>query len=382
MKKLFLSFIAISLMLLTTFSLIGCDFSSDKNNDTEEEGLPQIDNSVDLKEFTPSLDDDNTYLEDETYYTSSSVDLVTEIHGNYTVDRPFILDKENENKRIYHNIYFYVDDFFQIIYYKKVTDLGTIYAILGDETDKEYAQVEYSDGGAPLQINIIKQGIYDLILDTETFAIDMIKVGDISTPVYEKIKYCELYIHVSLSNYTYSEMTLNKETNEYYIESDLPLNSSIGFFNESHTCRYKMDVEQSLKDRLVYWNFNNTDSVNIHVGGRYKIYFNAKTYVLRLELQNPETANYFCQVEWNKNNILSPVNSTTPYLFEYEFVAQGTPTDPYVDLPNFYPKLGMKYALSLIDEDEVVISDYYLEDGNTYKLTVNLLDFTLTVKKI
>ena len=42
----------------------------------------------------------------------------------------------------------------------------------------------------------------------------------------------------------------------------------------------------------------------------------------------------------------------------------------------------MKYALSLIDEDEVVISDYYLEDGNTYKLTVNLLDFTLTVKKI
>lgn len=382
MKKLFLSFIAISLMLLTTFSLIGCDLSSDKNNDTEEEGLPQIDNSVDLKEFTPSLDDDNTYLEDETYYTSSSVDLVTEIHGNYTVDRPFILDKENENKRIYHNIYFYVDDFFQIIYYKKVTDLGTIYAILGDETDKEYAQVEYSDGGAPLQINIIKQGIYDLILDTETFAIDMIKVGDISTPVYEKIKYCELYIHVSLSNYTYSEMTLNKETNEYYIESDLPLNSSIGFFNESHTCRYKMDVEQSLKDRLVYWNFNNTVSVNIHVGGRYKIYFNAKTYVLRLELQNPETANYFCQVEWNKNNILSPVNSTTPYLFEYEFVAQGTPTDPYVDLPNFYPKLGMKYALSLIDEDEVVISDYYLEDGNTYKLTVNLLDFTLTVKKI
>ena len=233
-----------------------------------------------------------------------------------------------------------------------------------------------------LQINIIKQGIYDLILDTETFAIDMIKVGDISTPVYEKIKYCELYIHVSLSNYTYSEMTLNKETNEYYIESDLPLNSSIGFFNESHTCRYKMDVEQSLKDRLVYWNFNNTVSVNIHVGGRYKIYFNAKTYVLRLELQNPEMANYFCQVEWNKNNILSPVNSTTPYLFEYEFVAQGTPTDPYVDLPNFYPKLGMKYALSLIDEDEVVISDYYLEDGNTYKLTVNLLDFTLTVKKI
>ena len=120
----------------------------------------------------------------------------------------------------------------------------------------------------------------------------------------------------------------------------------------------------------------------VHVGGRYKVYFNAKTYTLRLELLNPQTATYFCQVEWNKNNILSPVSPATPYVFEYEFVAQGTPTDPYVDIPSFYPKLGMKYALSLIDEDEVVFSDYYLEGGNTYKLTVNLLDFTLSVKKL
>ena len=86
--------------------------------DDDSNKLPQIDNSVDLIEFSPVDDDDNIYIDGETYYTSTSVDLVTEINGNYSVNRPFVLDKDNDNKRIYRNIYFYEEDYIQVIYYK------------------------------------------------------------------------------------------------------------------------------------------------------------------------------------------------------------------------------------------------------------------------
>ena len=135
-------------------------------------------------------------------------------------------------------------------------------------------------------------------------------------------------------------------------------------------------------DGEIYYDIYNNRKVRVHVGGTYKIYFNAKTYVLRLELQNPDTASYYCQVEWDKGNELTAKNSATPYLFEYEFVAQGKINDPYVDIPSIYPKLGMKYQLSVIDVDGFVANDIYLTESGTYILTINLKEFTLTVKRV
>ena len=174
-------------------------------------------------------------------------------------------------------------------------------------------------------------------------------------------------------------MTLDESTNEYYIEKDVPMNASIGFFNASHTARYKMDVEASLKNTLVYRNDNNVEKVQVHVGGRYKIYFNAKTYVLRLELQNPDTASYFCQVGWQEGKELSPVSSSTPYLFEYEFVAERNEYGVFVDLPSFYPSLGMPYDLTIVNENGEEIA-WYVEEG-TYMLRIDLKDFKLTVTR-
>lgn len=377
MKKLLSYLITALLLLLLCFSLAACDMFKDIGGDDEgEEGLPQIDNALDLDTYLPTPDEDGQYTEGEDYYTSKSVDLVTEVNGNYTTARPFTLDKDDESKRIYRNIYFYEEDFFQVIYYKKFGDLGKIYAALSDGTDGEYAEVENAGDGTPLQINIKKQGVYDLILDTETFAIDMVKVADIDTPVYETIKSCELNIHTSESH-TYSPMTLDAATNEYYILADIPANASIGFYNASHMGRYKMTVEWGLQNTLVYWNSTNPLQVQVHVSGTYKIYFNAKTYVLRLELQNPDTASYYCQVEWQKGNELSPVDSATPYLFEYVVEAPE-----YGELPSFFPHLGWKYSLSLVDEGEYVLGDNSVREGGTYKLTVNLKEFTLTVEKL
>lgn len=388
MKRKFLSVAVTFLVLLNGLSFAGCDAfdnpnnNNNNNNNNDESEIPQIDNTVDLIEYTPTADDDNEYLENETYYKSASIDLVTEINGNYTTGRPFTLDSDNENKRIYHNIYFYKEDFFHVLYYKKADDLGSLYAIMSDETDQEYAEIEYTPKGSPLQINIKQQGIYNLIFDIETFGIDMVKVGDIETPVYETVKSCELMVHTSDSNRTYSAMTLDTATNEYYIETEIPANASIGFYNVAHTGRYNTTVTPNISDTLVYWDSFNPEKIRVHVGGTYKIYFHAKTYVSRLELQNPDTASYYCQVEWKQGNELTAISEDTPYLFEYTFDAQGAYNDPYVEIPSFYPALGMSYRLSVIDEDGFVAYDTYLKESGTYNLTVNLKEFTLTVEKL
>ena len=380
MKKKLFSVIVALLVIISGVAFTGCDFLKN-SNDNDDNKLPQINNTVDLKEYIPTPDDDQL-ISGETYYESRAVDLVTEINGNYSIDRPFTLDKENENKRIYHNIYFYVEDYFQVLYYKDVNALGTVYAIMSDTSDQEYAEIEYTDKGSPLQINIKKQGIYNLVLDTTNFAIDMIKVGDITTPVYETIKSCELNIHVSLDNHTYTPMTLNKETNEYYILANIPSKASIGFYSDTHNSHYKMTVENNIQNKLVWYNSTSPSQVQVLVGGTYKVYFNAKTYVLRLELQNPDTASYYCQVGWQENKELTATSNDTPYLFEYEFVAQGKPSDPWVEIPSIYPYLGMPYNLTVLgDETYVAYGEYIKEDG-TYKLIINLKDFTLTVEKL
>ena len=163
MKRLILFFLITLLTLIFIFTFAGCDMllgdlggtGGGGNNDDDP---PQIDNETDLDVFVPQPEDGG-YVEGETYYKSNSVSLVTEVNGNYSIDRPFTLDKDDESKRIYHNLYLYEGDFFQVIYYKEGDLLGQIFASLSDEGDSQYAAVEYDDGGNPLQLNIIEQGV-------------------------------------------------------------------------------------------------------------------------------------------------------------------------------------------------------------------------------
>lgn len=383
MKRKILSLLTALLVSVNGAALVGCDMlggsSSSRggnsgSNGNGDGGIPQIDNAVDLNTYTPTTDDDGICVEGESYYTSSSLMLVTEIHGNYSIHRPFALDAEDESKRIYHNVYFYADDFFQLLYFKS-NGASSVYAIMSDQTDTQYAEVELTEGGSPLQINIVQEGVYNLILDTKTFGVDMVKVRDIDEPVYPAVKTCELYVFVEGTDTSYTAMTLNEQTGEYHLQAEIPANSTIGFFNAAHTGRYKTTVVPSINNTLLYWNFNNTDSIQVHVGGLYDVYFNTKKYEVRLELKNPDTATYYCQVNWNQNNVLTPVSPATPYLFTYTFVAQKN--GEY--LPDFYPELGMRYNLWLVDENELVYGDNSVKEAGTYTLTVNLKDFTLTV---
>ena len=343
-------------------------------NDTIE----SIDNSKDLTQFNPDLNDDS-YESGEEYYTSKAINLVTEIRGNYSQNRPFILDKTDDTIRIYKNIYFYQEDYFQLLYTKEGSPTSYVYAILSDESDSEFAEVEYTEGGKPLQINIIKSGIYDLILDTKTLKIDMVRVSNIDTPVYETIKNCEFYIHNSINDYSYTEMAFNESTNEYYLEAQIPRGASLGFFSSSHNSRYKVIVDSAVVNKTIYYHDINPDSMYANVGGTYKVYINAKTYEVRFELQNPDTASYFCQVGFNEGKLVSPVSTETPYLFRYEFTPSAY--NDYESIPSFYPELGFKYELEIIDQGDLVVGDSLFGNGSTYTLLINLKDFTLTVSK-
>lgn len=344
-----------------------------------DDSIESIDNSKDLTEYHPDLGDD-TYVPNEDYYTSKAISLVTEIRGNYSHDRPFILDKTDDTLRIYKNIYLYEEDYLQILYTKDGSPISYVYAMLSDEGDSEYAEVEYTEGGKPLQINVIKSGIYDLVLDTKTLGIDMVRVSNIDTPVYETIKTCEFYIHNSLNDYTYTEMAFNSETNEYYLETQIPRGASLGFFSASHNSRYKVIVDSEIVNKTIYYHDINPELMYANVGGEYKVYINAKTYQVRFELQNPDTASYFCQAGFGDDVVLSPVAEDTPYLFRYEFLPEVE--NKHAIIPSFYPELGFSYVLEIIDEEGLVEGgDSLFGNGTTYILEINLKDFTLTVSK-
>ena len=370
MKKR-LPFIAVAIFtLLLTLTLSACDFIFDSDGDSEGDGVEE------LTEYTPKAGE--FFREGESYYKSNKIALVTEIYGKYTFSRHFYLDAEDESKRIYPNIYFYEEDFFQLLHYKDNPDFGDVVARLSDEGDGEFAEIEYTDKGNPLQVNIKKAGIYDLILDSETLKVDMVKVGDIETPAYETVESCDMNIHSQISHF-YVNMLLDTESDEYYAELDIPLGSTISFHSDSHNSEYKLNVDESVINRLAYCNAAGDSTVYLHAGGKYKISFNRESYFVKIELKNPEEAEYFCQVGFNENGTLAP-DADKPYIFKYEFLAEGRENDPYVDLPRLYPKLGLYYKLTPVYDEGVVLYDSYVVGGSEYLLTVNLKDYTLKVE--
>lgn len=103
MKKTFLCFIATLLILISGISLVGCDMGT---------GTPAIpDYNADVQVVEPENIDVENFIaeEDTTYYTSPGFSLWMEVNGAFMEMDYFSLDGD---KRVYDNLYFYVDDYF------------------------------------------------------------------------------------------------------------------------------------------------------------------------------------------------------------------------------------------------------------------------------
>lgn len=103
MKKKFLCFIATFLIVISGISLVGCDMGT---------GTPTIpDYNADIQVVEPENIDVENFIaeEDTTYYTSPGFSLWMEVNGAFMEMDYFSLDGD---KRVYDNLYFYVDDYF------------------------------------------------------------------------------------------------------------------------------------------------------------------------------------------------------------------------------------------------------------------------------
>ena len=92
--------------MISGISLVGCGNGS---------GDPTIpDYNADIQVVTPeNIDAEHFVVEDgTTYYTSSGFSLWMEVNGDFREMKYFSIDGD---KRVYDNVYLYVDDYFYIV---------------------------------------------------------------------------------------------------------------------------------------------------------------------------------------------------------------------------------------------------------------------------
>lgn len=305
--------------------------------------------------------------ENTTYYTSEGLSLWMEVNGEFLEVNYFSLDG---SKRVYDNLYLYKDDYFFMLTGNN-TDM---YATLSDSSDSEYAEEEFAEG-EEYAINIIKAGIYTVVFDTETLKFDLVYKSEITTPVYYTIKNCSIYTVAT----SWVEMSVNpNNADEFMIRNfNVEANKLISFYSNTHVSNYKVTLDESANNKLAS---ARKTFVMTNVGGTYNIYINRKTYVVRLELTNPDTATYSCVyydgVDWST---LQPADEDVPYIFHYQFVADVDITA----LPKFHTESYKTYDLTAVDPENVLTSSgKYFKKAGTYNVIINLKTFEITVQKL
>lgn len=107
------------------------------------------------------------------------------------------------------------------------------------------------------------------------------------------------------------------------------------------------------------------------------MYINKKTYVVRLELLNPDTATYSCVYYDGTDFItLQPYESDVPYVFRQSIVVT---TQYTTRIPDFHTAKYRTYDLTVVDTMNVLMSNYFKQPG-TYDVIVNLKTFEITAE--
>ncbi|MBQ4269862.1 MAG: hypothetical protein IJB97_09480 [Clostridia bacterium] len=368
MKKRNLRFTAAVAALCAAFcgvSLVGCGLGAGDSGDLD---IP--DYNADVQTVAPEEITVEHFVAEEnvTYYTSESLSLWMEVNGEYLEMDYFSLDGD---KRVYDHLYLYKNDYF----YMLSDDLTGWYAALDDSTDPEYAEVE-KDQGYDVQVNVKKSGIYKLTFDVKTLKFDMEYKSEITEPVYYTMKNCSIFTLAT----NWVEMAVNPaNADEFVIQNfNIEAGALVGFFNYVHTSNYKVTLDESCDGKYV-----SGQGINVwaNVGGVYNVYINAKTYVARFELLNPDTATYSCvYYDGAEFKTLQPYDVSVPYIFRQRVVVD---TDYTTSLPKFHSEKYQTYALTAVDPTDVLINgekDAYFKKKGVYDVIVNLKTFEITAE--
>ena len=347
--------VTIHLLLLTVFafSLTACDNIGGKSTNFDNKNITQVENQ-------------------EGYYTDSNLAFCAEIRGSYKSNRPFTLDAQNENLRVWDNIYLYEYDYFQMI----ASGSGDIFYSVNSE-DLEYVDID--DRFAQATVKADKSGIYKITFDLSTKIFDLQFKSEITTPIYEKMEGCDVY---SLKS-EFTPLTQNPNNSEELMISNYSIESGalISFYNHGkvHLSNYKVILDSAIQGKYATALEDGDKHVTFAVGGVYNLYVNPTTYVVRVELTNPDTANYTLQVYKASDDIitLTPEDPSVPYIFNYTITVRERQS-----LPIFVSAGFTMYDLAL-NPSEYVNSEYekFITAG-TYRLEINLKTFTVTANYI
>ena len=337
-----------------------------------------IDNGTDLIKVSGDSAENEEGGASGDLYTSKNLNFITEINGSYRTDRPFTVDKNDEHKRIYDDLYLYEYDFFQMM----SSDYRYIWAGLGDPDDAEYAETE-REQEEDVQVNIKKSGIYKVVFDTDTFLFDLEYKGEITTPVYEEIDGCEIYSTAT------EWVVMERSGDEFKTENfEIEAGKLVSFFSRfSHTSNYKTTIDESSANKYIRKTGKKPSSdVYFMLGGTYDIYINAKTYVVRVE---PVSIGEYAAKVYENGGFADLTNlEQAPNIFTYKYTAvsdvggYGVVSD---DLPEIYGAGFLPFALTPTGDSMRYLGEsrgrYYFKKAGTYSLTIDLFEFTVDVQK-
>lgn len=354
--------------LIILFALSSCGEEVKSSNSIH---VPKIDVHNDMEEYQ---EEDN-----KTYYKSKYVSFVREVKGYFQTNVPFTIS-EDENIRIYDDLYFYEGDLF----YLCSSDYKYIWASLTNE-NISYASV-LREQGEDIRVDIKKDGIYKVTLDMKTMLMELNYKSEITTPYYYPFE--TICIGV-LKNGSIADTNLipnpSNEDEFYITDYEAEAGKLYSFYSSfTFTSTYKLTISDSAKEYLDSSMYSN--AYLFKVSGKYNIYVNKKTYEIRVEL-NPASATYYCLVYEGGFVELECINSDTPYIFEYQYEATadyggyGLVSD---DLPKFYSKNYKEYTFNVLESDLLGDNNgkYYFKKKGLYKVTVDVLNLTLQVEKI
>ena len=338
----------ISLLMIS--SLSACDlFGEDANNQSfDNENITEVEG------------------QDE-YYVDSKLSMCAEIRGSYKANRPFTLDSNNENIRIWDNYYLYEYDYFQMI-----QDESKYIFYEVDASSKQYVDIESSKA-------IIKQGksgIYKLTFDLVNKVFGLEFKNEIITPVYEEMEGCDVY---TLSHDGFSQMTTNPNNSEELMISDyeIALGEIVSFYNHGnyHLSNYKVVPDFMLLGKLINGLNDGDAHPAIMIGGKYNLYINPKTYAFRAELLNPNEAIYSLMTIENGEYVKRNHDNNDPaYLFHYRIDV----TKQYQSMPLLFNNEYQMFELD-ITEGEYVNKYGQFKMPGLYSLDIDLKEFIITV---
>jgi hypothetical protein len=371
MKKI----ISCLLIAFSALALSACDSSS--LGTSSGIYIPNINNSVDLTIY----DEDEYKTEDETYYKSDYIQFIMSVRGYYQINIPFYVDKDNENLRIYDNMYFYKGDYFQLM----SKDYRYIWATLKDEATEYLTPLR--EQGEDIQVDVKKSGVYKITLDIKTMIMDFEYKSEIQTPYYYPFKTCAVGTLVD-NKVVYTNMEENPTNADEFIVKNYEVSAGklYSFYDKyTHVSNYKFTVNENSKKYISESMYET--SVTFNVTGEVNLCVNRKTYEISAEVSDPSKLTYECITYVNGEFItLTPKDPNVPHIFEYKYEATsdvggyGVVSD---DVPDFYNKSYKKYELT-VEESSLLGNNkgkYYFKKQGKYVLTIDLLNLTLGVEK-